>query len=91
MYREKLVCSVNIGSTFIVAFVYLSFNFSNRCQGHRTDLDGELSQLPRSRELTERLVEDSLVKTLWDDYGIVADTMVHIRHFLFYMMIVDSI
>jgi hypothetical protein len=90
MHREKLVCSVSIGTTFIVAFVYLSFYFSDRCQGHRTDLDGELSQLPRSRELTERLVEDSLVKTLWDDYGIVADTVVRIRHFLF-CMIVDSI
>jgi len=49
-----------------------------------------MSQIPRSRELTERLVEDSLVKTLWDDYGIVADTVVHVRYFLFYM-IVNSI
>ena len=69
-----------------------SFHFSNRCQGHRKDLDGELSQIPRSRELTERLVEDSLVKTLWDDYGIVADTVVHIRLFLFCVIqVVNSI
>jgi hypothetical protein len=72
MYREELVCSVSNTTISAVAFVY----FSDRCQGHRKDLDGELSQIPRSRELTERLVEDSLVKTLWDDYGIVADTVV---------------
>ena len=62
---------------------------SDRCQGHRTDLNGELSRFLRSRELTERLVEDSLVKTLWDDYGIVADTVVRIGSFLF-CIIVDS-
>ena len=56
---------------------------SDRCQGHRTDLDGELSHFPRSRELTERLVEESLVKTLWDEYGIVADTVVRIGSFPF--------
>jgi hypothetical protein len=72
----------------VVAFVYyFSFYFSDRCQGHRKDLDGELSQIPRSRELTERLVENSLVKTLWDDYGIVADTVVRIRYFLFCMIV----
>jgi hypothetical protein len=75
--------------TFAVAFVYFSFYFSDRCQGHRTDLDGELSHFRRSRELTERLVEDSLVKTLWDDYGIVADTVVCIGSILF-CIIVDS-
>ena len=50
------------------------FVSSNRCQGHRKDLpvDGKLSQFPCSRELTERLIEESLVKTLWDDYGIVS-------------------
>jgi hypothetical protein len=64
--------------------------FFDRCQGHRKDLDGELSKISRSRELTERLVEDSLVKTLWDDYGIVADTVVRIRYFLL-CMIVNSI
>ena len=71
-------------------FVYISSYFSDRCQGHRKDLDGELSQIPHSRELTEKLVEDSLVKTLWDDYGIVADTVVRISYFLF-CMIVNSI
>jgi hypothetical protein len=79
MYCEELVCSVSNTTSFTVAFCLVSFYFSDRCQGHRKDLDGELSQIPRSRELTERLVEDSLVKTLWDDYGIVADTVVHIR------------
>jgi hypothetical protein len=87
MYCEELVCSVSNTTTFAVTF--LSFP-SNRCQGHRKDLDGELSQFPRSRELTERLVEGSLVMTLWDDYGIVADTVVRIGYFLF-CMIVDSI
>jgi hypothetical protein len=81
MYREELVRSVSNTTIFAVAFVYFSFYFSDRCQGHRKDLDGELSQIPRSRELTERLVEDSLVKTLWDDYGIVADTVVRYKIF----------
>ena len=54
---------------------------SDRCQGHRKDLDGELSLFLCSRELTERLVEDSLVKTLWDDYRIVVDTVVCIGSF----------
>ena len=69
---------------------YICLVFFDRCQGHRTDLDGELSHFPRSRELTERLVEDSLVKTLWDEYGIVADTVVHIGSFLF-CIIIDTI
>jgi hypothetical protein len=90
MYCEELVCSVSNNTTFVVVFVKFSFYFSDRCQGYRKDLDGELSQIPRSRELTERLVEDSLVKTLWDDYGIVADTVVCIRYFLF-RMVVNSI
>ena len=81
MYREELVCSVSNTTIFAVAFVYFTFYFSDRCQGHRKDLDGELSHIPRSRELTERLVEDSLVKTLWDDYGIVADTVVRFELF----------
>ena len=92
MYCEELVCSVSITTSSLLHFVYFSFYFSDRCQGHRNDLDGELSQIPRSRELTERLVENSLVKTLWDDYGIVADTVVRIRQFLFCMIqVVDSI
>ena len=87
MYREELVCSVSNITTFTITFIKFSFYFSDRCQGHRNDLDGELSQMPRSRELTERLVEDSLVKTLWDDYGIVADTVVCIKYFLLCMIV----
>jgi hypothetical protein len=74
MHCEELVCSVSKKFNQFNQFICL-FS-SDRCQGHRKDLDGELSRFPRSRELTERLVEDSLVKTLWDDYGIVADTVV---------------
>ena len=78
MYCEELVFSVSNITTFTIAF----FKISGRCQGHRTDLDGELSQFLHSRELTEKLVEESLVKTLWDDYGIIADTVVTYTFYL---------
>ena len=47
-----------------------------RCQGHRTDLDGELSKFPRTRSFIEEVVEHCTVGELWDDLGIVSDVIV---------------
>jgi hypothetical protein len=47
-----------------------------RCQGHRTDLDGDLSKFPRTRDFTEEVVEHCTVSELWDDFGIVSDVIV---------------
>lgn len=49
-----------------------------RCQGHRTDLDGDLSKFPRTRNFTEEVVEHYTVSELWDDFGIVSDVIVRI-------------
>jgi hypothetical protein len=50
-----------------------------RCQGHRTDLDGDLSKFPRTRDFTEEAVELHTVSNLWDDFGIVSDVVVCIN------------
>jgi hypothetical protein len=47
-----------------------------RCQGEKKDLDGNLSKLPRTRELTELLVGEWAVCDLWDKFGIVSDIVV---------------
>ena len=47
-----------------------------RCQGHRTDLDSDLSQLPHTRNFTEEVIEHYTVSELWDDFGIVSDIIV---------------
>jgi hypothetical protein len=47
-----------------------------RCQGNKKDLDGDLSKLPRTRELTELLVAEWAVSDLWDKFGIVSDIVV---------------
>jgi hypothetical protein len=47
-----------------------------RCQGNKKDLDGDLSKLPRTRELTELLVDEWAVSDLWDKFGIVSDIVV---------------
>jgi len=49
-----------------------------RCQGHRTDLDGDLSKFPRTCDFTEEVVEHYTVSELWDDFGIVSDVIVRI-------------
>lgn len=49
-----------------------------RCQGHRTDLDGDLSKFPRTRSFTEEVVEHFTVSELWDDFGIVSDVIVSV-------------
>jgi len=46
------------------------------CQGEREDLDGPLSELPRTRNLTESLIANYRVGTLWDKFGIVSDVVV---------------
>ena len=50
--------------------------FPCRCQGHKMDLDGELSKYLRSREYTEELVKNLPVNTLWKNFGIIADVVV---------------
>jgi hypothetical protein len=50
------------------------YHFS-RCTAKRTDLDGESGR--RSREHTELLVNEFELGTLWDEYGLVGDIIVH--------------
>ena len=76
MHCTKLVCEVRFfftgsdkSSTYITLY---------RCQGHRTDLDGDLSKFPRTRNFTEEVVEHHTVGELWDDFGIVSDVIVRI-------------
>jgi phage pi2 protein 07 len=40
------------------------------------DLDGQLSELPRTRELTEMLIHGWVVRDLWEKFGIVSDVVV---------------
>lgn len=60
--------------SFIAYDKYL--NCLYRCQGHRTDLDGNLSKCPRTRNFTEELIELFTVSELWDQFGIVSDVIV---------------
>jgi len=54
--------------------MYLTIPFS-RCTANRKDLDGEGGR--RSREHTELLVNELELGTLWDEYGLVGDLIVH--------------
>jgi hypothetical protein len=49
---------------------------AQRCQGNVKDLDGPLSELPRTRELTDILIHGWAVQDLWKDFGIVSDVVV---------------
>ena len=75
MHCTKLVCEVR-------SFFFAASNKSSsyitlyRCQGHRTDLDGDLSKFPRTRHFTEEVIEHHMVSELWDDFGIVSDVIV---------------
>jgi hypothetical protein len=53
----------------------LTIPFS-RCTAKRTDLDGGGGR--RSREHTELLVNEFELGTLWDEYGLVGDIIVHV-------------
>lgn len=67
---------------FVIAFDKSNTHFTlHRCQGHRTDLDGNLSKFPRTRYFTEEVIEHLTVGELWDDFGIVADVIVSIQFF----------
>jgi hypothetical protein len=63
-------------SQFFFALSILQSHFFCRCQGGKKDLDGDLSKLPRTRELTEMLVDEWSVSDLWDKFGIVSDIVV---------------
>lgn len=61
---------------FFFFLVFIFIVFFCRCQGNKKDLDGHFSNLPRTRELTEMLVEEWAVSDLWDKFGIVSDIVV---------------
>ena len=82
-YPEQvlLACIVRNWCAKCLVFFTASGKFSTyitlyRCQGHRTDLDGDLSKFPRTRDFTEEVVEHCTVSELWDDFGIVSDVIV---------------
>jgi hypothetical protein len=54
--------------------------FVARCQAFKDDLDGDLSQLARTQEFTEGLMDRLPLKMLWEDYGIVSAVMVCPMH-----------
>ena len=58
-----------------------------RCQGEKKDLDGDLSKLPCTRELTELLVDEWAVSDLWDKFGIVSDIVVRTEWNLLFLML----
>ena len=76
MHCTELVCKVCVFLLHLILYFT-----SNRCQGHRTDLDGDLSKFPRTRKFTEEVVEQFSVGDLWDDFGIVSDVIVLISSF----------
>lgn len=63
-------------SGFIIVVINVLSDGFFSCQALKKDLDGELSKLPRSRQLTEELIEDLPIAILWDLFGIVADVVV---------------
>jgi hypothetical protein len=66
---------------FIASDKYFTYLTSYRCQGHRTDLDGNLSKLPRTRNFTEEIIELHTLGELWDEFSIVSDVVVWISSF----------
>lgn len=68
-------CSRQAILSFIINCIPYFFP-SDRCQGFKKDLDGELSKYPRSREFTEELVNNLPVMTLWKEFGIIPDVVV---------------
>jgi len=46
------------------------------CRAPSSDLDGEGSTQPRTRKITEALVQTFDVPELWDEHGIVSDVVV---------------
>lgn len=77
MHCTKLVCKVRI-IFFTASDKSCTYITLYRCQGHRTDLDGDLSRFPRTRKFTEEVIERHTVSELWDDFGIVTDVIVWI-------------
>ncbi len=61
-----------------VANLLLFYMILYSCQGDKEDLDGPLSELQRTRDLTETLVVKYRVGILWDKFGIVSDIVVSI-------------
>ena len=84
-YPEQalLACIVqNWCAKCVFSFIASNKYFTNftlyRCQGHRTDLDGDLSKFPRTRNFTEEVVGHYTMRELWDEFGIVSDVIVTI-------------
>ena len=74
LYCTRLVCPVRVDSLCCYFFNMIHYS----CQGHKEDLDGMLSELQRTRYLTESLVAKYRAGTLWDKFGIVSDIVVSI-------------
>ena len=65
-----------VPSESLFALFFLHSHCVCRCQGNKKDLDGNLSRLPRTRELTEMLVNEWSVSDSWGNFGIVSDIVV---------------
>ena len=79
--QALLACIVqNWCAKFALAFIasdkYFTYFTFHRCQGHRTDLDSDLSKFPHTCNFTEEVIEHCTVSELWDDFGIVSDVIV---------------
>ena len=75
MHCTELVCEVcKIFSLHPINLLLILLCY--RCQGHKTNLDGDLSKFPRTRKFTEEVIEHYTVSELWDDFGIVSDVIV---------------
>lgn len=72
---------------FIASDKYFTYFTLYRCQGHRTDLDGDLSKFPRTRKFTEEVIDYYTVSELWEDFGIVSDVIVYDSSFLSHLRV----
>ena len=72
-----------VGKYFFCFNFFFVHDFFHSCQGEKNNLDGPLSRLPRTRDLTEKLVSNHQVGTLWDKFGIISDVVVSRMQFPF--------
>ena len=72
-----VLCSIGVAGKYSSCIhLFFAHNFIHSCQGGKDNLDGPLSRLPRTRDLTEKLITNFQVGTLWDKFGIISDVVV---------------
>jgi len=62
-------------------YVLLCVDIFYSCRAFPSDLDGEGSNRPRTKKITEALVQTFEVPELWDKHGIISDVVVSFNTF----------